>query len=217
MQIFRSPVLYIACILAICISLALHHFVFTPNQFLLSASGDACKNYFTPAWFVANDSGTHFTGMLYPYGDNVLYADAQPALVWGIQCLGFLFPEVLDYTVGIIHLAIFISLIVCGIFIYKILRHFIADTWFAAIAAMVITIMNPQLERLSGHYALSYACFIPLLWYLHIRLFVMENKLKYAASLIALVTFFAFLHLYYLLTAILFTGVFAIVHTTYHR
>lgn len=217
MQVLRSPVFYVVFFIAVCILTGFHHFVFHPNQYLLSASGDACKNYFTPAWFVANDSGTHFTGMLYPYGENVLYTDAQPALVWGIQCIGILFPGVLQYTVGIMHLAIFISLIICGIFLYKILLRFITNNWVAAIAAIVITIMNPQLERLSGHYALSYACYIPLLWYLHIRMYESERRIKYTLLLIIVITFFAFLHLYYLLTAMLFIGAYAIVQLVHRQ
>ena len=49
-----------------------------PNAYLFGIIGDSIKNYFTFAWYVVYDSGLHFSGMNYPYGEHVIFTDNQP-------------------------------------------------------------------------------------------------------------------------------------------
>lgn len=211
MQLLRKPLFFVVLILLSCIAIAFSNYIFHPNAFLLTHNGDGFKNYFTLAWNVAYDKGTHFSGMLYPYGDNLIYADVQPILSWSIKFLSVFFPGIINQTVGIMHLCIFISIILCGVFLYLIINTYIANKWVSAIAAIGITLLSPQMERLTGHFALSYVCVIPIIWYLHLKLMESEKKLRFALWLIFAITFFCFVHLYFLLTALLFISAFIII------
>lgn len=211
MQLLRKPLFFVVLILLCCIALAFSNYFFHPNAFLLTHNGDGFKNYFTLAWNVAYDTGTHFSGMLYPYGDNLIYADVQPILSWSIKLLSIFFPGIINQTVGIMHICIFTSIILCGVFLYLIINTYIANKWVSAIAAIGITLLSPQMERLIGHFALSYVCVIPIIWYLHLRLIESEKKLQFALWLIFAITFFCFVHLYFLLTALLFIFSFIII------
>lgn len=205
-SILKNPVFAVICVLSLIVVLGFPDVVFHPNTYLFTAEGDGYKNYFTPAWFTAYDNGTHFSGMLYPFGENIVYADAQPGLVWAIQLISMFFPGAGNYTIGILHISIFVSFILCGVFLFLIIREYVDQRWFAALAAISITLLSPQLVRLYGHYALCYTCFIPIVWYLHIQLLKQSIKWKPLVWLTAVIAFFSFLHLYYLLTAILFIG-----------
>lgn len=211
MYLLRKPLVFVVLILLCCIAIAFSNYFFHPNAFILTPNGDGFKNYFTLAWNVAYDKGTHFSGMLYPYGDNLIYADVQPVLSGLIKMLSIIFPNVIDHTVGIMHLCIFTSIILCGVFLYLIINTYIANSWVSAIAAIGITLLSPQMERLNGHFALSYVCVIPVIWYLHLRLMQSDKKLSFALWLIFAITFFCFVHLYFLLTALLFISAFILI------
>ncbi len=77
--------------------------------------------------------------------------------------------------------------------------------WFAGPFAVVIAFLSPQLARFAGHYALSYAFFIPLIWYLLIRLEASRPWL-WTLILALSVLAFTFIQPYYLLIAVAFLG-----------
>lgn len=186
-------------------------YIFHANAWLLSGGGDGLKNYFTPAWFVAHNSGAHFSGMHYPYGDNLVFADAQPSLSWILQFINSTLFPIAGYTVGILHICIFFSLWLSVYFIYRIARHYGLPYWYAGIAALLITGMSPQLERIGGHFSLAYTCFIPAMWWLAIRWRTSNYSIKRTLGLILFILFFACIHMYYLLTAAFFFGTWAVV------
>jgi hypothetical protein len=86
----------VACLLTqlyilFCFNAVLLH----PNSYLLNITkfeGDGIKNYFTNIWYVAYDSGNHFTGMNYPYGEHVTFTDNQPLLAWLFSVLKHILP-----------------------------------------------------------------------------------------------------------------------------
>ena len=41
------------------------------GQLRYGAWGDGYKNFYTLAYYLKNDSGAHFSGMNYPFGENV--------------------------------------------------------------------------------------------------------------------------------------------------
>lgn len=213
MHVPHKPIIIVILVLSCCVAIAFSHYFFHPNIYLLTNTGDGMKNYFTPAWYVAHDSGTHFSGMLYPYGDDLLFADAQPALSFAVQFLSPVFPGIILHIVGIMHLCIFIALLLCGVFLYLILQHYIENKWVSAIAAIGITLLSPQIERLNGHFALSYMCVVPCIWYLHIQMMQSERKIRYMLLLTLAVVLFSFLHLYFLLTALLFFFTFVFIYS----
>ncbi|MBC8048413.1 MAG: hypothetical protein H7Y00_16555 [Fimbriimonadaceae bacterium] len=180
-----------------------------PNAYIFNQWGDGVKNYFTPAWYVEYDSGNYFSGMLYPFGEHVVYTDNQPAISWIINFIDDNIYPISKYTIGIINSAMLLSLWLCAILLFKILIHYKLPKWYAVFAAIIITFMNPQLERIAGHYALSYCFYIPLLWWLSIQLHRHNYPILRIAALILLIIFFGFIHLYYLLISVLFFFLYA--------
>lgn len=199
-----------ACIAACLILAGWKQTIAHPNDYLFSAGGDAIKNYFTPAWYVRYDEGMHFTGMLYPYGEHVVFTDNQPALTWMINWVDNHVCPVNQYTIGILHIAMLLSFYLGIIFLYKILLHYQMPIWYAAIIALCIGLMTPQSERLWGHYALTYAMFIPVIWWQMIQCQRTQFHWRHMLTTIMLVVFFGCIHMYYTLIAAMFIGFYGI-------
>jgi hypothetical protein len=175
-----------------------------PGAYLFGAEGDGLKNYFTIAYHAVHGKGLHFKGMLHLYGDHLLFADGQPLLTAVLQRFSF---GVVDghRIIGIMNLLMIGSVVACAALVYLILRRSLVAPMFAVPFAVVIAFLSPQLGRFAGHYALSYTCFIPLIWYLLIRLEVGRSWV-WAALLAAAVLAFTFIQPYYLLIAMVFIG-----------
>ena len=203
-KILRNPVVILSVLTITIICIVWSKIIFHPNVYLLNTGGDAFKNYYTPAWFVGNDKGLHFSGMNYPYGEHVVFTDNQPLLSWIMNFIDDNLFSVSGYTVGIMNLLLFISLFFCVFFIYKIMVHYALPPYFAMIASLLIGLMNPQLERFWVHFALGYSVFIPLIWYLIILLGKHNYKLWRWFLLISVIILFGFLHIYYILIGAMF-------------
>lgn len=202
-KIFTHPLFILQSVCIICLYLLFGKYITDPNEFILQSTGDGMKNYFTSAWFVKYDQGTHFTGMNYPYGEHVIFTDNQPALSWILSALDKVIP-VSDNVVGIMNIFMFLSLLLCTTLLFYILKHYGASAWYAVLVSLLITFMNPQLKRVVGHYALSYSFFIPLIWWVLILLIKKNYPYRYLILLSLIIIAFSFIHLYYLLIAILF-------------
>ncbi len=211
-KLLNSRLFLLALTTGVIILIYFSQFVLHANQYLLSAQGDGVKNYYTPAWYVKYDQGLHFTGMNYPFGEHVVFTDNQP-MISGI--LNFiddhLFP-VSNNTIGILNLLIFISLFVSVLLIYKILIHYKLPGWFAFFTALLIGFGAPQLQRFSGHFALAYTVYFPLIWWLFIRMSRSGFRYIHVAIMIAIILFFNFIHIYYLFIALLFFGAYFLVY-----
>ncbi len=201
--IFKPGVLVIM-LTALIICLTWSKIVFHPNAYLLCTGGDAFKNYYTPAWYVAYDHGIHFTGMNYPYGEHVVFTDDQPVITGILNLIDNHLFRLSEYTIGILNILMFLSLVFCVYFIFKILVHYKLPPYYAAAASILIGLMNPQLDRFWGHFALTYAVFLPLVWYLMIRLKASAYAWPRLLFTTAVIIFFGFIHMYYVLIAGMF-------------
>ena len=142
----------------------------SPNSYQFNSGGDGIKNYFTYAWHIRHDtSALGFQGMLHPYGEHLFFTDAQPGLSIPLQTLNNLFPGISNYSVGILNMLMLLAFPVAMVFQFLVLRIFGMKDLLAAVASVAIICLAPQVFRLTGHYALSYACFIPMTWYLWLR------------------------------------------------
>ncbi len=169
-----------------------------PNQYYLSAGGDGIRNYYTVAYYVKYDSGLHFSGMNYPFGEHVLYTDNQFPIAFCMrQVQAWLF-DVSAYTVGIINYVMFISLLLSAVFLYLLLFHLKVKNWFAIPAAVAIAVISPQLQRMIGHYSLGYVFFMPLILYLLAHFQQSWRKLRWMLLFASIIFLFALTHLYYL-------------------
>lgn len=152
----------------------------SPNSYLFSTSGDGMKNYFTYITQAKETSWTESSAMNYPYGENFMYLDCQPVFTWILKTIAIPFPGVLNYSVGIINFLMILSIGISAWLLYLILRRLNINSWVSAAAALGICILAPQIFRITGHLALSYSCFIPLTWYIFIRYYTSNRKLKWS-------------------------------------
>ncbi len=180
---------------------------------LITTGGDGIKNYYTPAWYVAYDSGTHFSGMHYPYGDNVVYSDNQPLVSWTLQWVFNTFHIDAGYVPFAMHLLMLLSFAGCAMLLAALLSRWLPSRSWVVAFAVLITCMSPQTERMYAHFSLAYPIFFPLIWWLHIR--AKEQAYRFSSLLwLALsMTAFAFLHLYYLLIALAFSLALLLIQT----
>lgn len=156
---------------------------YKPNSHLFNVSGDAIKNYYTYAAHSKGADFIHFNQMNYPYGESFFYLDCHPLLTMIIKTVATVFPVINNYTIGIINFLMLFSIALTALFSYLILVKFKVDKLFALISAFAISILAPQLLRLSGHFALSYSFAIPFSWYLFIKFKESNKKLKWSIIL----------------------------------
>lgn len=177
-----------------------------PDEFLFGPTGDGLKNYFTVAYQVIHGEGYWFNGMLYPYGDHLMYADGQPLLTKVLSW--FIDPEVNNggQVVGAINLLLIGSLVVTAWCIHRLLVWNQVNPWFAVPFALTIGFLSPQMARFTGHYALAYTFIVPVFWLLVESI----NRYKFpwimAVVSTSLVLLAGYLHPYYLFIFVIFLG-----------
>lgn len=168
----------------------------SPNSYQFSKSGDAIKNYYTYAYYIKNnDSDIEFEGLNYPYNEHFLYTDCTPILSFTLKKLNTFFPEISNYSVGILNFLLIISFISASLLFYLILSEFKVERWRAVIAGLLIVMLSPQVFRLTGHLALAFNFFFPLAWYLFIR-YEKTKSLKYFMWLIISLLLIFYVHAY---------------------
>lgn len=166
----------------------------SPGSFLFSTSGDGLKNYFSflyqERW---GDSFIHFSGMNYPFGELHLFTDGQPAMLQLYRWLELIFPG-LD-PIAFMNGALLWSIPISYFFLYLIFRKFKLNILVAALGALCLTFLAPQVFRLTGHFGLAYFCAIPMIWYFVLQ---MRSKLKWLWALLSIagILFFFFVHPY---------------------
>ncbi len=144
-KLLKNPVVILSILTITIICIVWSKVIFHANTYLLSTGGDAVKNYYTPAWFVDNDNGTHFTGMNYPYGEHVVFTDNQPLLSWVMNFIDNNLFSISGYTIGIMNILLFVSLFFCVIFIYKIMCFYALPPYFAAVSYTHLTLPTSDL------------------------------------------------------------------------
>lgn len=173
------------------------------NSTQLDLSGDGFKNYYTFAYQLAYGSGFHFNGMLYPYGDLMQYADAQPFWVFCFQFLGKMGMDVEGYALGIINILPILSLLLGAFLVYLILKKYEVSWLLAIIISVFCMVLSPQIFRMQSHYALSYAYVLPGIWLMLMNL--EESKLWLKVFLIiAYILVHGFIHPYLMMAMLLF-------------
>ncbi len=187
------------------------------NNIQFDMAGDGLKNYYTFAYHYRYGSGFWFDGMLYPYGEHVLYTDGQPLLVWFFQGLNFLGVGIDGYELLALRMVIISSFALLGYFIYKIARHYKLPIWYAGMIAIVCMALSPQLCRMMSHFSLANALVIPLTWYLLIKKEHSGRKWAYALSIILIGLLAGYIHAYHLMSVCLLALSFALVKTIRNR
>ncbi|MFT7153454.1 MAG: hypothetical protein ACJAVL_000697 [Bacteroidia bacterium] len=177
-----------------------------PDEFLFGSSGDGLKNYFAVAYQVIHGEGLWFQGMLYPYGDHLIFADGQPVLTKILSW--FIEPDVNNGTqvIAIMNLLLIGSLVVTAWCIHRLLVWNYVNSWFAVPFSLTIAFLSPQVARFAGHYALGYTFFVPMGWLLIAGFSRTGWPWVWALFASLVVLFFGFLHPYYLFIFVIFLG-----------
>lgn len=167
-----------------------------PNAYLFGNTGDAIKNYYTYSAQTLSETWVQSQVMNYPFGENFLYLDCIPILTWILKVMKDIFPGIADYSVGILHILILLSLLLSAVFIYLILSELKVNRWWAVAGALGIMVMSPQIFRMTGHLALSFALCIPMTWYLSIRMFKSHRPFLWCFVIACNVVLWFFTHAY---------------------
>ena len=204
---------YVVFLVACLVMIGFYHGVISDlNGIIFSGSGDGIKNYYTYMFHAKYDGGFwDFTGMNYPFYENIVYTDAHPLLSYLIGQLGLA-----DYGIGILNVVMLLSFPISAFFIHKVLKHYGISGLWAFLSALVICFMAPQVFRLTGHLSLSYAFAIPLMWYLLIKV---ESSGKWMWSILMFLTLFIcfFTHPYLGLILAIFGLTYALIFWFFNR
>ena len=204
-QVFFSVLAVVLLAVAVCFRF-FGEIILHPDEFLFGPSGDGLKNYFSVAYQVIHGDGLWFNGMLYPYGDHLMFADGQPLLTKILQF--FIEPDVSNgqQIISIMNLLMIGSLVVAAWCVHRLLVWNYVNPWFAVPFSLTLAFLSPQLARFVGHYALGYTFFVPMSWLL-IASFS-RSKWPWLIALVTSVFVFAFgyLHPYYLFIFVIFLG-----------
>lgn len=143
-----------------------------PNEFLFTKYGDGFNQYFNFISYVKHGRN-YFEHALanYPYGEQIVYFDAQPFFALVTKLLVEVYPDVENYSIGIMNGLALFAIWWTPLLIYKILVRVDVHPLVAVWGAMGILFLEPQIFRLTGHFSLSYCCAIPLTLYLLLRIY----------------------------------------------
>lgn len=167
-----------------------------PNSYLFSADGDGMKNYYTYAYYIKNNtSPADFEGMNFPYHENFMYTDCHPLQAGIMRMMNRFFPQISNGSIGILNLYMLLSIPFTAFMLYLLFIKMEINRWLSVSGAVAITILSPQVFRLTGHLALSYSFFIPLTIYL-LLLYDKKPVNKYILFLILAILFFFYTHAY---------------------
>ena len=193
----KSPLIVLFVIATAFMLICYGKVMLKPNAYLFANYGDGIKNYYTYYYHIKHSKDAlEFDGMNYPYGEHYLYTDCHPVLTHAFRTASKFWPGVVDYSIGFLNFIMIASIFFTFFLVFWLLKAFKINEWLAVIFAFAITVAQPQLFRLVGHFALSYSIAIPLSWFLIIRCESSASKWKYQLILLLVNIFWMFIHAY---------------------
>ena len=210
----RNLWLLLTVLAAVCVVVyALSYIALEPWHILPDVGGDGAKNNFTYLHHSTLGKGYWFDGMNYPYGEHIVYTDAMPLLSVFFASIGNV---TVPTALAVLWVLVSMSVVVAIVFISRILLQFNVPPLSAIVFSCLIGIFAPQLLRLLGHYALSYACFVPMVFYWTLR-YHRSKAMRYAVWLYVAGVIFAFLHPYYAAMLLVWTGAYTVGYFVCYR
>lgn len=154
---------------------------------MLSTEGEGVRIYYTLASHAKTDSSyVNFQGMNYPYGEHIIFCDAQPLVTNTYRFITKVFPKTIDYAVGIQNLISLYGLILGALLFYFFFLIWKISPWYSALLAFSLMMISPQVLRMPWQPSLSYFFSIPLILLLF-QQYVKNQNLKWTI-IISLVT-----------------------------
>lgn len=206
-KLHRNLWLLLTVVVAVCVVIfSLSYIALEPWRILPDIGGDGAKNNFTYLYHSTMGSGYWFGGMNYPYGEHIVFTDGMPLL-------SVLFASIGNVSVPaaltVLWLLVSASVVLSIVFISRILLQFHVPPLSAIVFACLSGIFAPQLQRIMGHYALSYACFVPMVFYWTL-MYHRTGAVRYALWLYIVGALFAFLHPYYAAVLLVWAGAYVL-------
>ena len=140
-----------------------------PDAYLFTSQGDGLKNYFVWAYYLRYDEGLAFSGLNYPYGDNLLFTDSHPFLARSLKVIDELVYPISSHPIALLNLVLIAGMFVSVIVLFLLLRELNLAVWYAILAALAIFLLSPQMDRINGHLSLFHIFPIPLILWLLLR------------------------------------------------
>jgi hypothetical protein len=184
--------LALASFLAIIIASLFYGPVFmNPGAYMFHHGNDAVKNYYALAWYVEHEEGLAFGGMKYPHEGFYLQTDGHPPVGILLKWLGASGSQ----AVALINWLMVISIPLSIVLFYLVFRRLKIPWAWAFLASLSIIALSPQIDRMGGHFALSYMFFFPLTFLIILDLMKGKPILPFIKLLVLIVTSY-FLHPY---------------------
>lgn len=169
---------------------------------------DGIKTYLNAAWHARYDrSTTWFAGMNYPYEEHIMAATELPGLAILLRWLEPLFPSLPDQVFGIVHLLLLVSIFLCPVFLYLILRQLKMPDWYSIPAALGLTFLAPQNMRLMPHMGLAPLFVLPAIIY-GLLLFQKGRRWAATALLTGTIVLASFFHFYFFAITVFTVSIF---------
>jgi len=190
------------------------------NGYWFSNYYDGSKNYYTFFRYISSNTAQEFLKFdefFYPYGEYVQFIDATPIISIPLKYLNTFYPNLLSYSIPILHIYLFTLMFLTSVLIYKILRKYYVKFYISLLSAIVLPIISPQFLRLViGHMNLATPFFIVFTIYYYLKVIRFKNA-SFAFFLASLLVFImaSLTHAYLLALSIFLFGFLAIFDLIY--
>lgn len=152
------------------------------NTKYFSRDGDGFRTYYGMYFHAKWGKNNHqLDAMNYPYGEVINFTDCQPPVTNVTRLISKHLFDITDYSTGINNGLMLFSILLASIFLYLIFTQLKLPFWYASIVSLGITFLSPQIQRMGGHFSLSWVFWIPLSIYL-LQLF--DEKKSWTLSII---------------------------------
>ncbi len=183
------------------------------NRVSFATGGDGVQSYINMEYHIRYDSTyMRCNSMNYPYGEHVFFTNNQPLISNSIRFISGNFVDISGYTLGILNFIMLLSLFITPLIIYGIFRHLKTGRVLSVISSIPIAFLTPQMDRLGGHYNLSYVCAIPLMILLLLKFFqkpsILLSVLIFLTMMAGALTHFYFYGFFALLLIFLYANAF---------
>jgi hypothetical protein len=183
-----------------------------PGNYFFASGGDGLKSYFGTYYTIKYDKDYfHSVSQNYPYGESVFYTDSQPVISSVFALLKKIGIDLSDYLIAFLNFFMLVSIPVGAFFLYLLFRRLKLPYWYSIIISSIIAFLSPQLDRLGGHFSLSYVFMLPLFLLTYYNFFKFHNLKN--SIYVGLVVFLGLgMHAYYFafFAIILIFGIFVL-------
>ncbi len=171
-----------------------------PNANLINDTYDGFRTYAAMVYHIKHDSTyAHYEGMNYPYGDKAAFTDNLPLIANTVKFISENISDISDYSAGILNGFLLLSIVLCAVFLFLCFKTLKLPNWYAIAIALGITMLSPQLLRMSAHYGLAHPFVIPMMIWL--SLLFHKNK-RWLTSLGIAFALFLCAHIHFYLFAV---------------